>query len=141
MHESLSQYSSRQLSRYRAMSIACTLLALFIGGAALLGWILDNEVLKRIRPSLVTMKANTAVCLILISASLLLLRNPLAPRWQHRLGHVFAAVVAGIALVTLSEHLLHRGPGIDQLLFYESRDEAGLSFPGRIGVASPIDFT
>ena len=141
MHESLSQYSSRQLSRYRAMSIACTLLALFIGGAALLGWILDNEVLKRIRPSLVTMKANTAVCLILISASLLLLRNPLAPRWQRRLGHVFAAVVAGIALVTLSEHLLHRDLGIDQLLFHESRDEAGLSFPGRMGVASTIDFT
>lgn len=140
MHESLSQYSLRQLSRYRTIAIACALLALLIGGAALLGWVFDNDVLKRVHPSLVTMKPNTAVCLILVSLSLLLLRNPLAPRWQRRIGQIFAVAVALIAALTFTEHLLHRDLGIDQLLFHESAEEAGLSFPGRMGVASTIDF-
>jgi signal transduction histidine kinase/ActR/RegA family two-component response regulator len=140
MHESLSQYSPRQLSRYRTIVIACALLAFLIGGAALLGWVFDNDLLKRVHPSLVTMKANTAVCLILVSSSLLLLRNPLAPRWPRRLGQLFAILVALIAALTFTEHLLHRDLGIDQLLFHESAEEAGLSFPGRMGVASTIDF-
>ncbi|HEY2963198.1 MAG TPA: ATP-binding protein [Pyrinomonadaceae bacterium] len=141
MHESFSQYSARQVLRYRAMAIAFALLTFLTGGAVLLGWVFDVELLKRIHPSLVSMKANTAVCLILISSSLLLLQNPLAPRWQRRLGHAFAAVVAMIALLTLTEHLFRWDFGIDQLLFHESPEEAGLSFPGRMGVASTIDFT
>jgi hypothetical protein len=39
MQQSFSYYSSRQLPRYRAMSIAGALLAISISGAALLGWI------------------------------------------------------------------------------------------------------
>jgi hypothetical protein len=61
MHESFLHYSPQQLLRYRVTSIAGALLAMLIGSAALLGWILDNAVLKRIHPTLVTMKANTAV--------------------------------------------------------------------------------
>ncbi|HVF22223.1 MAG TPA: GAF domain-containing sensor histidine kinase, partial [Pyrinomonadaceae bacterium] len=86
------------------------------------------------------MKANTAVCLILISSSLLLLRDRNAPLWQRRVAQIFAAVVATIGILTLSEHLIGWNLGIDQLLFYESRAEAGLSFPGRMGVAASLNF-
>jgi signal transduction histidine kinase/ActR/RegA family two-component response regulator len=140
MHESFSHYSQQQQLRYRATSIAGALLAMSIGGAALLGWILDVDFLKRIHPSLVTMKANTAVCLILISLSLLLLRNPKGPRWQRRVGQFLAACVAIVGLLTFSEHVIGWNLGIDQLLFYESNREAGLSFPGRMGVAGSLDF-
>src|SRR6185503_6609298 len=140
MHESFSHYSHRQLSRYRAMSIAGALLAMLIGSAALLGWVFDVSVLKRIHPALVTMKANTAVCLILISASLLLLRDPAAPLWRRRVGQVFAALVATVGILVLSEHIIGWDLHIDQLLFHESKEEAGLSFPGRMGVAGSLDF-
>src|SRR5829696_726987 len=120
MHESFSNYSPEQLLRYRATSIAGALLAMAIGSAALLGWILDVDFLKRIHPNLVAMKANTAVCLILISSSCLLLRDRNAPIWQRRVAQVFAAVVATVGIVTLSEHLIGWNLGIDQLLFYES---------------------
>ena len=139
MHE-FSHYSPPQRLRYRAISIAAALLAMLIGSAALLGWVLNVDFLKRIHPDLVTMKANTAVCLILISSSLLLLRDRKAPRWQRRVGHVFAALVATVGILTLSEHVIGWNLGIDQLLFHESTREAGLSFPGRMGVAGSLDF-
>src|SRR5687768_16223534 len=120
MHESFSQYSPPQRLRYRTMSVAGALLAMSIGGAAFLGWVFDVDFLKRIHPNLVTMKANTAVCLVLISSSLLLLHDPGVALWKRRLGQVVAALVATVGLLTLSEHVIGWNLGIDQLLFYES---------------------
>lgn len=57
MADTFSHYQEQQLLRYRAVSIGLAVFAFCIGGAALLGWILDNPYLKRIHPSLVTMKA------------------------------------------------------------------------------------
>ena len=74
MPDSLIQ-SQEQLSRFRRVSIALALLAFSIGGAALMGWIFDIEVLKRVHHSLVTMKANTAVCFMLMAVSVLLVRK------------------------------------------------------------------
>lgn len=140
MHESLSQYSPQQAVRYRTLSVVCALLAMSIGGAALLGWILDIEVLKRIHPSLVTMKVNTAVCLILVSSAVLLLRKPSTSGWKRRVAQGFAVLVALVGLLTLTQHLFGWNLGIDQLLFTETVDEAGQSFPGRMGVAASLNF-
>jgi hypothetical protein len=101
MHESVSQYSPPQLVRYRTIALVCASLALCIGGAGLLGWILDVEFLKRIHPALVAMKANTSVCLILTSTSVFLLGEPSPSSWQRRLAQTFAVFVALIGLLTL----------------------------------------
>jgi len=122
------------------MAVACALLALSIGSAALLGWILNVDFLKRIHPALVTMKANTAVCLILISTSLLLLRNPSPPNGRRRLAQFFAVLVALIGFLTFVEHVSGWNLRIDQLLFTETVKEAGQSFAGRMGVAASIIF-
>ena len=45
-----------------------------------------------------------------------------------------------IGLVTLSEHIFGWDTGLDQLLFHETQQEAGLSFPGRMGVAASLNF-
>jgi signal transduction histidine kinase/ActR/RegA family two-component response regulator len=140
MYESLSQYSPQQLVRYRAISVGCALLTLSIGMVSLLGWILNNESLKRIHPALVTIKANTAVCLILISTSLLLLRDPLTSSWKRRTGQLFAILVALVGFLTLLQHLTGWNIGIDQLLFTETEAAAGPSFPGRMGVAASLNF-
>ena len=99
MHEPLSQYTEQQSIRYRTLSVVCALLAMAIGGAALLGWILGIEFLKRIHPLLVTMKANTAVCFILVSAAVLLLRMPSTSGWKRRVAQVFAVIVALVKLL------------------------------------------
>ena len=117
--------SQQQLERCRAFSIGFALLAFCIGGAALFGWILDNDFLKRVHPSLVTMKANTAVCLMLLGVAVVRTQNRSAATSSRRIAQVFAVIVGLIGLITLSEHIFGWNTGLDQLLFHESHLEAG----------------
>ena len=139
-HESLSQCPPRQLALCKYLSIVFAALTFSIGFAALLGWILDNDLLKRVHPSLVTMKANTAVCLMLVAISVSLLQNRPVSTAKRRIAQLLAATVAIVGVVTLSQHLFGLNVGIDQLLFRESIEEAGQSFPGRMGVAASLNF-
>lgn len=129
----------QELKRYRTVSIGLAALACCIGGSALMGWIFDIDVLKRIHPSLVTMKANTAVCFILVAVSTFLLHDETSST-KRRIALALTTVVAIVGLVTLSEHLWGWNSGLDQLLFHESAAEAGESFPGRMGVAASLNF-
>ena len=87
------------------------------------------------------MKANTAVCLMLVAAAVVLVQDLSRSTVKRRLIQLFAAIVALVGLITLSEHVLGWNSGLDQLLFYESRAEAGRSFPGRMGVAASLNFS
>jgi len=140
MQDLLYKTPERQLNNYRAISIGLAALAFCIGGAALMGWVFNIEVLKRIHPLLITMKANTAVCLMFTSVSVFLLQeNPASPtkRW---IALALAAIIAVVGLITFSEHILGWNSGLDQLLFHESVAEAGESFPGRMGVGASLWF-
>jgi PAS domain S-box-containing protein len=140
MPDTLSPYPEKHLARYRAVSITLATLAFCIGGAALLGWILNNDLLKRIHPSLVNMKANTAICLMLVATCCFLINARSQSPITRRITLVFAIIVALVGVITLSEHVFGWNSGLDQLLFYESKEEAGLSFPGRMGVAASLNF-
>ena len=140
MPHSVPQLPPQQLARCRTFSLCFALGAFCIGGAALLGWILNNEFLKRIHPSLVTMKANTSVCLMLVAVSVWLIRDRTPSTIRRTLTQVFAVLVALVGLITLSEHVFGWNTGLDRLLFHESTREAGQSFPGRMGVAASLNF-
>jgi signal transduction histidine kinase/ActR/RegA family two-component response regulator len=140
MHETLSQSSPKELARWRTLSIAFALLAFCIGGAAFFGWLFNNEFLKRIHPALVTMKANSAVCLMLVAISILLIQDPSASPVRRRVSQVCAAIVGLVGFLTFSEHIIGWDLHIDQLLFVETTLEAGLSFAGRMGVAASLNF-
>ena len=103
-----SPFPQQLLARCRVFSIGFALLALCIGAAALLGWILDNDLLKRVHPTLVTMKANTSVCLILVAVAVLLVNSRAVSRNKQNVVYVFALVVGLIGLITLSEHIQDR---------------------------------
>ena len=141
MPDTISHYPEEQLARYRTVSNSLAAVALGIGGAALLGWILDNPYLKRIHPSLVTMKANTAICLMLVAVCVFLINDRSSSPIKRGICRAFAGIVGLVGLITLSEHVFGWNTGLDQLLFYESLTEAGRSFPGRMGVAASLNFT
>ena len=141
MDESPTPYPQRQLARCRALSIAFASVTFCIGGAALLGWLLGNEILKRVHPALVTMKANTSVCLMLVALSVFLIQDRSGSKIKRRIAQACAAIVALVGLLTLTQHLFGWDLGLDQVLFYESSEAAGQSFPGRMGVAASLNFT
>src|SRR6185503_4410822 len=129
-----------QLKNYKAISIGLAALTFVIGGAALMGWIFDVKVLKQIHPSLVTLKANTAVGFILVSVSVLLVVDDSPSPTKRRIALILATIAAIVGLITLSEHLFAWNSGLDQLLFRETVAEAGESFPGRMGIAASLNF-
>jgi PAS domain S-box-containing protein len=135
----MSSYAEEQLRHWRRLARIFASVALVIGAAALLGWIINNDFLKRIHPSLVAMKANTAICLLLCSLSLLLLLDKSASLPARRVAQLLAAIVVIVGLATLSENLFGWNLGIDQVFFQESLAAAGQSFPGRIGVAGSLN--
>lgn len=120
------------------ISRLCGWLAAGIGAVGLTGWIFDVPALQRLHPALVTMKANTAIALVLAGAALLLQQDEKVDGVKRRLAQGFAAAITLLGLLTLSEHVFGWDLGIDQALFHESLDSVGPSFPGRMGVASTV---
>jgi PAS domain-containing protein len=117
-------------------------LCIFLGGSVvLIGWILDIPVLKSISPGFVAMKANTAICFILIGLSLWLSQA----RWQgnrtaRRIARLCAFVVFLTGFLTFLEYMLGWDLGIDQLLFKEPATAILTSSPGRMAFNASIIF-
>ena len=126
-----------------AARTAFALGALVIGTLALLGWSFDAPALKSVLPGLVTMKANTALCLVASALGLLLVR---ARHGNRQTAVVPAAVPAVCGLLTLAlgaltlvEYLTRSSLGIDELFFADA-DTPATSFPGRMAPATALAF-
>lgn len=129
-------------------------LSLFIGFASLfsiatgvlsiIGLVFGIAVLKSIIPGHPVIKLNAAVCLVLLGASVWLLRKnerqPL-PGTRKLCGQLMAAIVAFVGLAGLIEHLTGWNLAIDQLLFREPAADAFYSVrPGLISPITAVDF-
>jgi PAS domain S-box-containing protein len=108
-------------------------LSIALGITVLIGWAFDIVVIKSILPAWVSMKANTAVCFILIGAGLL----PPAAFPAARLCGLLAGLIGAL---TLSEYLLGWDAGIDDLLFKEPPGTVGTSHPGRMAPETALCF-
>ncbi len=105
-----------------------------IGTLVLIGWTLDIEFLKRIVPTLPSMKSNTALCLLLSGVALFCASQPSIPRWVPV---AFAAPVLLLGGLTLAEYIAGIDVGIDQMLF---RDDTGSNLPGRMAPTNAAAF-
>lgn len=108
-----------------------------IGAIGLLGWLFNIAAFKQIVPGLASMKANSAVCCILCALALASIHWHAGERRIVWAGRVCAALVAGVATLTLCEHLLGWNVGIDQLLFV---DASAATFPGRMSIITALSF-
>lgn len=137
------QANPRLLSASASLSRAASVLVGVVGGAVLIGWMLDIAPLKSVLPGLVTMKPNTALALLLSGVSLWLSRGGELGRTrqaQRRIAHACAIVVVVIGLLTLVEYLSGLDLGIDQRLFAESSSAVGTFAPGRMAPTTALDF-
>ena len=126
--------------QWKKISYVLSLVVIGMGALVLAGWMFGLDALKRIHPQLVTMKANTGVCLILAGTALALLRDEGAAGLKRRLAQGCAAGIAMVGALTLCQDLSGWDFGIDQFLFPESVTEAGRSVPGRMNPASAVNF-
>jgi len=121
-----------------------TILAIIVGVMVLVGWAFDIAVLKSILPGWVAMKANAAVCFILIGVALwLTARQHSAHRTLHPailLARLCGLLAGLIGLLTLGEYIFGWNPGIDQWLVREAAGAVGTSDPGRMAPETALCF-
>jgi signal transduction histidine kinase len=113
--------------------------AIALGALVLVGWQLDVPQLKGAGGS-ITMKPNAALLFVLVGASILSLRAPSGRPYNRRLGMALGAIVAIIAALTLSQHVVGWNLGIDNLLFVERAGAAATTSPGRMGPPASTSF-
>ncbi|HEY3198703.1 MAG TPA: PAS domain S-box protein [Nitrospirales bacterium] len=116
-------HAFHHLSKFASVVVAA------IGLLVLLGWAFNIAVLKTVLPGLVSMKANTALCLLLSGVALRLDHILLKRGWVIVM--TIGAVVATIGALTLTQYLFIFDTGVDQLLADDSERSDQTSFPGR----------
>ncbi|ACK65411.1 PAS/PAC sensor hybrid histidine kinase [Rippkaea orientalis PCC 8801] len=117
-----------------------SLFVIAIGCLVLLGWQIDNPLLKSGFPgSPSTMKANTALCFILAGLSLRLLQSPRITKLRHQIAQGTALLVLIIGLLTLIQYGFNWNLGIDQWLFQDVTSLVN-PYPGRMGVNTALNF-
>jgi len=112
--------------------------AMMIGIVGLAGWLFNIAILKSIGADFVAMKANTAICLISLSAALRLQCDVPSRPANAKIAVVIAASVAVIAFLTVMQSALDVDFSIDQLLFRDNTVLGAGEKPGRMASATGL---
>ncbi len=132
--------NQRLISSFKSFSKYASLIALVVGGLVLSGWIFGVEPLKSVFPGFSTMKANTAIGLVLAGAALWLANDEKQGREKRFILRVCALLVSLLGLLTLGEFIFGRNLGIDQLIFKDPQT-ATTSSPGRMSIVTALNFS
>ena len=129
-----------QLSQLKFFSKIASIIAILIGLLVIIGWTFNIESFKSIFPNIVAMKANTAICFILIGISLFYLNEKQISRPKLHISQICAIIVGIIGFLTIIEYLFNNNIGIDQLLFTERVGAVLTTNPGRMASTTAINF-
>ncbi len=117
---------------------AASALPVVMGAVVLLGWMLDNEILKRGNPRAVAVNPAAAVTFIVLGVSLRLCQATMAGQYAdqsvqrlRRWAQLGAAIVIFIGLLKLGGLIIGRESGIDRWLFHNKLD-LGSGLPNRM---------
>lgn len=119
-------------------SQVAAVVVMLVGASVLVGWMLNVPVLKSVAPNLVSMVANTALCLLALGIALFLQGASSTPPRLSKMAQALAVFVAAIAGLTLLEYMDHRDLGIDQFLFVDDTRTAAADLPGRMAPVTAV---
>src|SRR2546423_4060423 len=122
----------RFLARARRFSHGAAVFVMLSGASVLAGWFFDVSRLKTTYAG-ITVKANTAFCLLFAGTALLLTTISTDSKPVRICVHILAALVALVGFLTLSEHIIGWDLRIDQLIFLEARGALATNRPCRMG--------
>ena len=115
--------------------------AVFTGGIiVLLGWAFHIAMFKSVFPGLVTMKANTALGLLLGGLGLSLLSREKVGSTLRLCIASLGGVIIALGSLTLGEYFFGWNLGIDELLFRDAPQSVGTSQPGRMSPSTAFCF-
>lgn len=120
------------------ISFITAIFAMAVGVLVLLGWATDFSLLKSLMPSMVVMKANTAICFLLLGLSLFLVRRLDDTGPRRWVASATAGLVLFISLLVIAEYLFGWNPGLDQWLFREPAGTLGTPYPGRMALNTAL---
>jgi PAS domain S-box-containing protein len=129
----MSEKTSKYISRF---FIFISGLTIGFGVMVLFGWIFHIQSLKGLIPGQVAVKANAAICFVLIGMALWLAISGVHNRFASVLSRASAVMAGVIGLLSFLEYWYSWDLGIDQLLFKAGPDD----LPGsiRLALMSPI---
>jgi len=120
----------------RRLSEVAGIATFLIGAMAMTGWILGVDSLKSVVPGLITMKANTALVLMLLGGSLY---STAAHTERYKTAARVAALIAfALATTVFSQYVHGHDLGVDLLLFYEAPGTVGTVHPGRMALNTSV---
>lgn len=125
---------------YRRFSLAGCLLAGLIGTLVLIGWQFNITALKSIFPNYISMKANAAICFLLVAIALGLLRTSPVKSWHRILANTALVITFSIALATLCEYYFSINLGIDELVVMDVDGHSGKFPAGRLAPITGVMF-
>ncbi|TAL59018.1 MAG: PAS domain S-box protein [Legionella sp.] len=117
--------------------IILPILTMFVGILVLIGWAYDIEFFKSVIPNETTMKANTAVGMILCSLAVICLAIGSRSKLFKLAIIVQSLIVIALAVLTLLAYLLQIDLGFHQLLF---KDMENTLNPGRMSPTTAFCF-
>jgi PAS domain S-box-containing protein len=111
-----------------------------LGALVLAGWMFNLAVLKGVFPGLVSMKANTAIGMLLCGGALAILSRAKVAAPARFWATGVAALVIALGVLNLGEYLFGWEFGIDQWMFRDADFRVGISQPGRMSPATAFCF-
>ncbi|GAT33615.1 PAS domain S-box-containing protein [Terrimicrobium sacchariphilum] len=84
------------------------------------GWVLENEILKRVIPGWVTMKVTTAIALVMCAFALFLSLSETRFRAVRMLVRIIGAAVGCFGLLVIAEYVFGLDLGFDSVFFREN---------------------
>jgi PAS domain S-box-containing protein len=109
-----------------------------IGVVVLFGWAFDISRLKSVFPGLASMKANTALGLLLCGASLTILSGKRIGDRARVIAAVVAIIAATLGVLTLIEYFAGWDFRIDNALFQDGAPSVETAAPGRMSPATAL---
>jgi diguanylate cyclase (GGDEF)-like protein/PAS domain S-box-containing protein len=118
----------------RTVALILGLITIALGIGVLVGWAFDIAPLKNVVPGLATMKANTAISMVVSGIAIVLLSRENVVLRSASVA--LAVAVIALAGLTLSEDLVGLDFGIDQFLFADTTEVREAFSPGRMPPAT-----
>lgn len=123
----------------KRIPVVLSWLVLIFGLLVYLGWAAHSAALASILPNQATMKANTALCFILLGAALVLHQQPSLRK--QRAARLLASLVCLLALLTLAQFLFKINLGIDEFPFVDDMGSVTTDAPGRMSASTAISLS